>query len=236
MKKKSKGTFIVLDGSDGSGKATQTELLLKRLRREGVTAKKIDFPGYERNVFGKLVGECLAGKHGDFLHSDPHIASTLYAVDRFESKQLIEGWLSKGFVVIADRYVSSNQIHQGGKIKDKKQKKAFLKWLDTIEYEVFKIPRPDLILYLHVPVAITIQLLEKKSAAKKKRYLEGSSGKDTVESDMQYLENARQSALEVVQTANNWKKIECTVGATMKSREDINELIFNEVSKVLRGV
>ncbi|MEK7181986.1 MAG: thymidylate kinase, partial [Patescibacteria group bacterium] len=100
-----KGKLIVIDGTDGSGKATQTDLLLKRFKKEGLLVKKLDFPRYEDNFFGKFIGECLAGEHGDFVSLDPRIASSLYAFDRFETKPLIEKWLSAGYTVILDRYV-----------------------------------------------------------------------------------------------------------------------------------
>ena len=105
-----KGKLIVLDGSDGSGKATQTRFLLARLKKEGYRVKTLDFPQYEKNFFGKLIGECLVGDYGDFVKIDPHIGSVLYAADRYESKPVIERWLKQGFVVVLDRYVSSNQI------------------------------------------------------------------------------------------------------------------------------
>ncbi len=228
-----KGIFIVIDGIDGTGKATQTALLMERLKKLKIPAKKIDFPGYERNVFGKLIGECLVGKHGDFLHSDPHIASVLYAADRFESKKLVETWLLQGKVVVADRYVSSNQIHQGGKIQDIKKKKQFLEWLDAMEHGAFGLPRPNLILYLNLPVALSVALLNTRSAIRKKRYLEGS--KDTVESDMKYLENARNNALKIIEKNNHWVKINCAPKGELLSRNEISELIFAEVKPLLRS-
>ena len=84
------GKFIVIDGIDGSGKKTQTKLLIERLKREGLKVKTIDFPQYENNFFGKFIGECLVGEHGDFAKLDPKIASVLYGADRFESSQKIE--------------------------------------------------------------------------------------------------------------------------------------------------
>ena len=108
------GKFIVIDGIDGSGKATQTKLLTNRLKNLGVKVKAIDFPRYYDNFFGKLLGEYLSGVYGDFTQVDPRVASVLYAADRFESSQQIKKWLATGYTVIADRYVSANQIHQGG--------------------------------------------------------------------------------------------------------------------------
>lgn len=227
-----KGTFIVIDGIDGAGKATQTELLLRRFRAEGKKAVRIDFPRYYNNLFGKLLGECLAGEHGDFLNLDPKIASTLYAADRFESKRQIEKWLADGFVVIADRYVSSNQIHQGGKIKNRKKRKEFLKWLDAIEYGVFKIPRPDTIIYLSLPVKMSLSLLKKskKLGDKKKRYLNGK--RDVVEHSIRYLENSRKSALAIIRRGNTWKEIVCNKGETLLSKEAVHELVWKEAEKI----
>ncbi len=229
-----RGTFIVIDGIDGAGKATQTELLLKRLTAEGKKAVRIDFPRYYGNVFGKLIGECLAGEHGDFLNLDPKIASALYAADRFESKGRIEKWLESGFVVIADRYVSSNQIHQGGKIGNKKKRKAFLEWLDTVEYGVFKIPRPDAIVYLSLPVEMSLSLLKKskKLGDKKKRYLNGK--KDVVEHSVRYLENSRRSALAIIRRGNAWKEIVCNRGKKLLPKDAVHELVWREVEKIVK--
>lgn len=225
------GKFIVIDGIDGAGKATQTELLVRRLKRLKVPVRKIDFPGYERNIFGRLIGECQAGKHGDFVNIDPYIGSIIYAADRFESKELINGWLTRGYAVIADRYVSSNQIHQGGKIKDPKEKRAFLKWIDAIEHGAFGMPRPDLIVYLHLPVSLSVKLIRSASAKKKKRYLEGGAKMDVVESNIRYLENARRSALDTVKKNNNWVQIDCSKGNDVLPREEIHEIIFGKVKK-----
>src|SRR4051812_35712095 len=111
-----KGLFIVFDGNDGSGKATQSKLLAEYFGSLGHPHLKLDFPGYDRNFFGAFLGECLAGAHGDFVHLDPKIASSLYALDRLESTKAIHDALGAGSIVLADRFASSNQIHQGGKI------------------------------------------------------------------------------------------------------------------------
>ncbi len=112
----------MIDGIDGTGKATQAKLLVQRLRREGQKVQAIDFPNYYKNFFGKLLGNYLSGKYGDFAEVDPHVASVLYAADRFESSPQIERWLKEGNIVVADRYVSANQIHQGGKIDGRASK------------------------------------------------------------------------------------------------------------------
>src|SRR3989344_5653032 len=152
------GRLIVIDGTDGSGKATQVELLAKTLRNEGYTIKIVDFPEYYKNFFGAFIGHCLSEQYYNFLNVHPKIASTLYAADRWESSKEMRGWLAKGFIVIANRYVSANQIHQGGKIKSAAKRNAFIKWLNQMEYEVFKIPKPDITLYLDLPTKMVLQL------------------------------------------------------------------------------
>ena len=101
-----KGKLIVIDGIDGSGKATQVALLKKRLEQAKMKVKTIDFPRYQNNFFGALIGRYLSGVYGDFISMDPRVASVLYAGDRFESSEQIRAWLNAGYTVIADRYVS----------------------------------------------------------------------------------------------------------------------------------
>ena len=226
-----KGKLIVIDGTDGSGKATQTTLLVKRLKKDGYKVKTIDFPRYYKNFFGQLIGECLSGSCGDFIKTDPHIASVLYAADRFESAKEIKQWLALGGVVIADRYVSSNQIHQGSKIADPKQRGEFLRWLDKMEYGIFGSPKPDLIVFLDVPIQISQRLLKLKDAKVKKRYLKGKN--DLAEKNRSHLEDSRSSAIDLVKRSNHWKKIDCTEAGRILPKESIHHLVYNEVVKIL---
>ena len=229
----SRGTLIVIDGSDGSGKATQTKLLVEKLRAQGVDTETLDFPRYADNLVGKLIGECIAGEHGDFLHSDPFVASVLYGADRFESRGLIESWLAAGKTVVLDRYVSANQIHQGGKIADDAKRAAFLEWLDKLEYGVFGLPRPNLTLYLRMPTELSVDLLKDKRAKEKKSsYLTGDK-QDTVELDIAYLEHAQMSAQWLMQHQKGWERIECAPAGTIRSREDIHEEVLSIVTRVL---
>lgn len=229
--KPAKGKFIVIDGTDGSGKATQVSLLTKRLKKKGQKIKQIDFPQYKNNFFGKLIGQCLAGDYGDFIGLDPHLATVLYAADRYESSAKIKKWLEEGYLVIADRYVSSNQIHQGSKISADKERLVFLKWLDKMEHSVFKIPRPDLIIYLDVPIAVTTKLLANKEQELKKVYLKGK--KDQAENDKNHLQKSRENAIKLVKKLNKWIKIDCTDGENILSREKINDLIWDKVERLI---
>jgi len=227
IKKVRGGRFIVVEGIDGSGKKTQTNLLIKRLKKEGYKVRTIDFPQYEKNFFGKLIGECLAGEHGDFAKLDPKIASVLYAADRFESSAKIKKWLKQGCIVIADRYANSNQIHQGGKILDSRKRRIFLDWLDKMEFDIFKIPKPDQIIFLNVPLKLSLELLKNKDNLEKKKYLAGK--KDAHENDPQHLLNAKRSALNLVKENNNWVDIQCAKNGKLLSIEEISEMIWRGI-------
>lgn len=224
-----KGKLIVIDGIDGSGKATQVKLLKNRLIREGYRVKSIDFPRYESNFFGSLIGEFLTGKYGDFVKMNSRAVSVLYAADRFESSSQIKKWIEEGSVVIADRYATANQIHQGGKIRNIKERKEFLKWLDKMEFGVFKIPKPDLVVYLDVPFETSRQRLLEKSAIDKKKYLKG--GKDIVEENLRYLKDSRQSAILLARENKNWQMVECCKGKVCMNPEEVGEVVYKIVKK-----
>lgn len=221
----------MIDGIDGSGKATQTQLLVERLAKSGYKVKKIYFPRYETNFFGQLVGRYLAGEFGSASKVSPYLASVLYAADRFESSDQIKQWLEKGYIVIADRYVSANQIHQGGKIKNLKERKKFLDWLEEMEFGIFKIPKPQMIIYLDTPLFFSIKLLENKSAKSRKKYLKNK--KDIHESDSGHLLNAKKSAVELIKN-NNWIKINCVKSKKLLSREEINNIIWKKILNFLK--
>ncbi|MBM3272420.1 thymidylate kinase [Candidatus Kaiserbacteria bacterium] len=224
-----RGSLIVIDGSDGSGKATQTALLVERLRAEGKEVQTLDFPQYQDNLIGKLIGECIAGEHGDFRHSDPYVASVLYAVDRFEAKQRLESWLAEGTTVVLDRYVSANQIHQGGKVADDNKRAEFLQWLDRLEYGVFGLPQPDTTIYLYMPTELSVGLLKDKRAKdKKSSYLAGGK-QDTLELDIAYLEHAQMAAAWLMQHQGGWHKVECAPEGVIRSREDIADEVYDLV-------
>lgn len=230
--KNKRGKFIVIDGTDGSGKATQTKILVKKLKKERFKTRTVDFPRYYNNFFGKFIGECLAGKHGNFLEISPYIASILYAADRWESREKIESWLNKGYIVIADRYVSSNQIHQGGKIKNDKKRKEFLGWLEKLEYKIFKIPKPEAIIYLDIPLNITQKLLKVKGGNRKKKYLQG--GKDLHENNAEHLQNAKNSAMKIIKNNNNWIYVNCIESGRLMSVGHIHNIIWEKIKKIIK--
>lgn len=231
--KKGKGKLIVIDGTDGSGKATQVALLAERLKKEGYKVEIADFPEYDKNFFGKFIGHCLTEQYYNFLNVHPKIASVLYAADRWESKTQIEKWLAAGNIVLSNRYVSANQIHQGGKIADAKKRKAFIKWLDEMEYDTFKIPRPDITLYLSLPIEIILKLIaHRESSQTKRKYLK--KNKDVHESNVEFLDNSRRSAMWLPKILKNFIKIECSRKGEILTREAIHDMVYKEVKKIIK--
>lgn len=229
-----KGKLIVIDGIDGSGKATQTKLLAQHLSEAGLKVKTIDFPRYVDNFFGKLIGEYLSGIYGDFIQTDPRVASVLYAADRFESKEKIEKWLNQGYIVLCDRYVTANQIHQGGKIRSLKKRQEFLAWLEKMEFGVFKIPKPDLVVYLDVPFEVSQYWLKQKVALRKKTSYLKSGRRDVAEDNLMHLKDSRNSALWLTKNNKNWSKIECCRGMYCLLPEQIHQQVWDLITSHLK--
>lgn len=227
-----KGKLIVIDGTDGSGKATQVGLLVKHLKKDGYTVKTVDFPEYYKNFFGKFIGHCLSEQYYNFVKVHPKIASVLYAADRSESKREMESWIKKGYIVIANRYVSANQIHQGGKIKSAKKRQAFIEWLDEMEYKVFKIPKPDVVFYLDLPIKLSKALMKERNKNAVRTYL--GNKKDVHEKDVEFLENSRKSALWLSKTQKNFLKVDCATNNKVLPREDIHEIVYKKVKGLLK--
>lgn len=226
---KKKGKLIVIDGLDGSGKATQTKLLLKRLKKEGYKVGVTDFPQYYTSFFGRVVGRYLSGEFGKVNQVNPYLASILYALDRFEAKGKMKKWLSEGKIIISNRYVSASQIHQTAKIKGRKEKEKFLKWLEKMEFKIFGIPKPDLILYLHLPFRIGQRLVIKKGA---RGYI-GGVKKDIHEASVSHLTAAQRQVFELVKKYTNWNQVDCIKSGKLLSRKEIAQLVWEKIKKIL---
>jgi len=223
------GKLIVIDGTDGCGKATQAKKLLERLNSQGLGAESLDFPQYYNDHFGNIVGCFLRGDFGDPTQINPYLSSILFAADRFEASPKIKNWLAEEKIVILDRYVSANQMHQGGKITDDAKRETFLKWLDKIEHGVFGIPRPDLIIYLDMPANTAQTLIEKKVA----RNYTGGAKKDGNEANVDYQAKSREAALNLVSKMNNWTRIVCEEDGQLLPIDTIHEKIWAVVKKMI---
>lgn len=181
--KQRRGKFIVIDGADGSGKATQTKMLMEYLQQHKIKSEFIAFPRYYTSFHGHHVGRYLKGEFGGNQAVSPYLSSLAYALDRLTAKEEIDDWLLAGSTVVADRFVSSSMAHQAAKLSAS-QRDEFIDWIYNMEYKEHKLPREDIVLFLYVPVEVSQRLLEKKSDGKFVK------GKDIAEKD---LEHQRQS-------------------------------------------
>lgn len=216
-----KGKFIVIEGSDGVGKKTQADLLTKMFRRIGKSVVFYDFPQYERSFFGEMVAKYLNGQFGDVGDVSPHLISLLYAGDRFEASGHIKHDLGQGKIVISNRYTQSNMGFQAAKIKDPKKKKEFLEWLEELEFGIFNIPRPDMVIYLYAPHKISQKMVDKKNARSyttKKRDIHERNTKFLAQVEKEYLELAKENP--------EWRTIICTEGEKLMPPNIISEKIF----------
>lgn len=221
------GKMIVIDGTDGSGKGTQTKILVDKLKTLGFSVEFFDFPQYGTKSAG-AVEEYLNGKYGDANSVGPYRASIFYAVDRYDASFKIKEALSLGKVVICNRYVSSNMGHQAGKIKDLNHRDEFLDWLQNLEYNIFAIPKPDLNILLYLDPKIGQDNVDKKGH----RDYVGGQKKDIHEADLQHLIDASNSYLYVAKKYG-WTIVDCADNGSMKSIENIHELVLEEVLEKL---
>lgn len=220
-----KGTLIVLEGIDGSGKETQASLLEKKLKEKGREVMHISFPDYE-SPSSALVKMYLKGDFGKNPEDvNPYAASLFYAVDRFASYRMKwKDFYQKGGIIIADRYTTSNMVHQMTKYEDKKERKDFLSWLEKTEYEELELPVPDLVILLDIPLGVSENLV-------KERARQGGS-MDIHEQHLDYLRKCHDAYQELV-SLYGWKRIPCTEEGKLRTIEDIGKDVEKAAAEVM---
>lgn len=202
---KRKGKLVVIDGTDGSGKGTQTQQLLDYLEKKQIEHKYIDFPRYYSSFHGKMVGRYLAGEFGSMESASPYLSSLFYAMDRLTARDEMVDWLEEGNLVVANRYTTSSMAFQTARVEKDKQDE-FLKWIYTMEYKEHKLPKEDLVIFLYVPVEISQKLIEQKE---KREYAQGKI-KDIHEANVEYQKAVLQLYLDLAKKYKHWEVIECT--------------------------
>lgn len=155
--------LLVIEGIDGAGKGTQAALLEQSARQEGLRVQRLSFPRYGETLFAKTTAEYLNGRFGTIEQVAPQFSALLFAGDRFESRSLLQETLASNDLLILDRYVTSNIAYHGARVAEP-EREEFIQWLASIEYEVYQLPKPDLTLYLDVPVSISKELVARKEA------------------------------------------------------------------------
>ncbi|HHW69406.1 MAG TPA: thymidylate kinase [Tenericutes bacterium] len=224
-----KGKLIVIEGTDCSGKETQTNLLVEKLNNIGLRVKRFSYPNYDSPT-GKIVGGPYLGKkhicEGWFLEGaanvDPKIAALYFAADRRYNKNIIKQYLNDGVNIILDRYIYSNIAHQGGKIENTDERFAMYKWLEKLEVELLELPHADIKVFLHMPY--------EQACILKKDRLEQA---DQHESDERHLRLAEKSFIEVA-SKFDFKTIECVDNEKIKSIDEINKELYEYVLSKLK--
>lgn len=220
-----KGKMIVIEGTDCSGKETQSKQLVKRLNASGKKAIHLSFPMYDSPT-GKVVGGPYLGKpeicdswfSEGAVNLDPKIACLYYAADRKYNIKGIKEYLTQGYYVIVDRYTSSNMAHQGSKIKDKDERFNMYQWIDKLEYWLLELPKPDITIFLHMPYKYSTEL-------KKNRIF-----LDEHEKSEEHLIQAEEAYIELSELYH-WDTIQCVKDNKIKSIEEINQEVLEVVLK-----
>lgn len=220
-----KGKLIVFEGTDGAGKTTQTRLMAQRLTREGAAFRVIDFPRYG-NPFAEpaklYLNGALGSRPGDVSACG---ASVLFAVDRYASYK--EEWgvdYEAGKLILANRYTTSNAVHQASKLPEG-ERESFLTWLFDLEYRRLELPEPDLVFYLDLPIELTEQMMRRREA-------ETGAHADIHEQDEAYLRRCRESAGEIARRLG-WRRIDCSREGAVRTQEDIHSEAWELVRTLL---
>lgn len=228
MKKQNQGLFLVVEGTDGSGKGTQVDLLAKQLSSKGYDVAQFDFPQYSQPS-SYFLTQYLNGKYGTAQEVGPYTGSLFYALDRYEAAPKIRGALAEGKIVIANRFTGSNMAHQGTKFDNEQERRGYFLWLDRLEFEMLGIPRPTLSLVLRVPADIAQGLVDQKGArgyTDKKR--------DLHEADLSHMEKSVAVYDNLCQLfPKDFKALDCTRGGKMLSIETIHKLLFETIKPLL---
>ena len=219
------GRLIVFEGTDGSGKSTQFQTLCRRLDAQGKSYQRLVFPQY-KEPSSALIRMYLSGEFGSHPGDvNPYAASAFYAVDRYASmKKVWGGCYDKGGLILADRYTTSNAVHQSAKLPEP-EREAFCRWLDEFEHDRLELPRPDLVLYLDMPTEQAVQLLRSREQAT-------NTTADIHEVDDGYLAACRAAALQAAKVLG-WTVIPCVKDGRLRSIEDIHAEIWSKIEPLL---
>ncbi len=223
-----RGVFLVIEGTDGSGKGTQFALLAERLKREGYDVATFDFPQYEEES-SYFVRQYLNGNYGSAEDVGPYTGSLFYALDRYQAANAIREALDAGKVVLANRFTGSNMAHQGTKFSNAEERRGYFIWLDNLEFVMLKIPRPDRSIVLRVPAETAQQLVDQKET---RNYTDKK--RDLHEADLSHLQRAVEVYDDLCQLfPKDFQRIDCVRSGSLMSIEVINDLLWETIMPLL---
>jgi len=224
--------LIVIEGLDGAGKSTQIRLLSEYLKSKGIKSNYLHFPRMDSPFFGEMIARFLRGELGDVNQVDPYVVALLYACDRMDASKMISEWLGNGETVILDRYVYSNVAFQCAKLNDETEQLKLRKWIVDLEFDYYKIPRPDLNLFLDVPFQFTVERLTENRKGEDREYLKGKE--DIHEKDLDFQERVRQIYLKQEALDSCFKVVNCSDASNkVLNPQQIFNLIMERVSPVI---
>ena len=219
------GKLITIEGIDGSGKGTQAQLLIDALKKQGRKVKMYSFPAYEQTFYGREIGAFLRGEFGSFEQVHPKLAAMLFANDRLEQKPALMKDLQDGYFVVCDRYVESNAAHQSAKLNATEQT-AFINWIKQLEYQVHALPKPDLTIFLDLPIEYSKELVLKK---KQRSYTDEKE--DIQEAPHGYLKNVYH-IYKQLQVSEGWHTLNCVIGGELQSIEAIHSKVIEAIQQI----
>ncbi len=220
--------FIVLEGLDGAGKSTQIKLIEAYLHSKGLRIKNMHFPRFEAPIYGDLIAKFLRGDFGDVNTVDPYMIGLVYAGDRNDAAPTIRQWLNDGYTVIVDRYVYSNVAYQCSKTKTTEDKKQLREWVLNLEYNHYNIPKPDINIFLDVPLTFIRQKLDAQRKGDDRKYLNGQ--KDIHEADFELQRKVREIYLEQAMLDSTLKIVSC---ANQNGGMETPEVIFSRIKFII---
>jgi dTMP kinase len=200
--------LFVIEGVDGAGKSTQLNLLRSFFSNKRYSCEYMHFPRTEAPYFGELIARFLRGEFGSINEVDPYIVAMLYAGDRRDASAVINNWLKEDKIVLLDRYTYSNIAYQCAKLPDESSQDKLMKWILSLEFDHFSIPRPDLNIFLDVPFAFTENKLSNIRTGNDRTYLNGT--RDIHEESLAFQKKVREIYLRVAQTDNRLAVVDCS--------------------------
>jgi dTMP kinase len=222
--------LFVIEGVDGSGKSTQLKLLSEYIIRKGYSCEFLHFPRTNAPYFGELIARFLRGEFGSLNKVDPYLVALLYAGDRRDASEKIRGWLDENKIVLLDRYTYSNIAYQCAKIDDQNSQDKLMKWILTLEFDHFGIPKPDLNFFLDVPFSFTEKKLQSDRSGNDRTYLKGT--RDIHEESLNFQKKVRDVYLKVARSDDTLVVVDCRDrNGLMQSAEMISSLILKIVSE-----
>ncbi|HPA86449.1 MAG TPA: dTMP kinase [Bacteroidales bacterium] len=222
--------LIVIEGVDGSGKSTQLKLLNRYFVSKGCKCEFLHFPRTGAPYFGELIARFLRGEFGSLSEVDPYLVALLYAGDRKDASEMITNWLDDNRIVLLDRYTYSNIAYQCAKLEDTSARTRLMKWILSLEFTHFAIPRPGLNIFLDVPFSFTEGKLKPGRAGKDRSYLNGSG--DIHEASLDFQRKVRDVYLEIAQTENDLEVIDCCDHqGSMLSPAAVSSLIIQKITE-----